>query len=127
MSRRDIILSPKHGVNPTMVACFFCRKETGEIALLGRLPNDEEAPRYMVMDVEPCAACSEIFSQGHLVLEAIPGMSSSKSRFTINGSQVTGTYWLLKPSEDHPAGGKSLVSPEAAKELGLHDFSPEIH
>ncbi len=48
-----IKVSPKHGVNPTIPICFWCGEEKGEIALLGKLPGDAEAPRNMVLDYEP--------------------------------------------------------------------------
>ena len=32
MSKDDIKLSPKHGLNPTMPVCFWCGKEKNEVA-----------------------------------------------------------------------------------------------
>lgn len=72
---KSIKLSPKYGANPTMCTCFFCGKETGEIALLGRIPErdqngraipgtDVEAPRNMVMDYNPCQECREEMNRG---------------------------------------------------------------
>ena len=42
-----ILLSPKHGVNPSMGVCELCGKDTGELLLLGRIEDDKEAPRFI--------------------------------------------------------------------------------
>lgn len=57
MGKNDIILSPKHGVNPSMVCCPICG-ETVSIALMGKLKGDEEAPRRIV-GMELCDKCIE--------------------------------------------------------------------
>lgn len=70
MSRdKGIRVSEKHGVNPTVVLCFWCGQERGDIALLGRLPNDAEAPRRAVIDHEPCDACKERMDKGITIFE----------------------------------------------------------
>ena len=56
-----IRLSDKHGVNPTMGVCMWCGEPTGEIALLGKLKGDVEAPRYSTLSYEPCDKCKEIW------------------------------------------------------------------
>ena len=49
----SIKISPKYGVNPSLINCFFCGESKG-IALMGKLKNDAEAPKECVMDYEPC-------------------------------------------------------------------------
>lgn len=39
----EILLSEKHGFNPSLEVCMLCEKEIG-IALLGKLKNDKKAP-----------------------------------------------------------------------------------
>lgn len=56
----DIRLSPKHGVNPSVMKCPVCAEDTG-LALLGRLRDDAEAPRQM-LDRDPCDKCKERFN-----------------------------------------------------------------
>lgn len=65
----QIKLSPKHGVNPSMVMCFWCGGDKNEIALLGRMNReDDEAPRKIFHDYEPCDKCKELFSHGvHII------------------------------------------------------------
>lgn len=58
MKKKDsITLSPKHGVNPALLQCPVCHKDTG-IALLGKLKGDVEAPKYMT-DVQLCEDCKK--------------------------------------------------------------------
>lgn len=64
-----IRLSQKHGVNPSITKCFWCGNDTG-IALLGKLPGDVEAPRYVFGGYEPCDTCKGNFALGTLLMEA---------------------------------------------------------
>lgn len=64
-----IRLHREFGVNPTMPVCFWCGKDTGEIALLGAAYKGE-APRSMVMNYEPCVECKATMSLGICVAEA---------------------------------------------------------
>lgn len=57
MKEKNIKLSPKHGVNPSLILCAICGKSTG-LALQGLLKNDAEAPRQ-VIDREPCDDCKK--------------------------------------------------------------------
>ncbi len=69
MSKEPTIpIHPKYGLNPTMVVCFWCGKETGEIALLGA-NYKAQAPMRMTVSYEPCEACQKKWSQGFTVLE----------------------------------------------------------
>lgn len=64
---KSIRISEKHGVNPCIPICFFCGKEKNEVALLGRLPNDAEAPMKAVLNYEPCEECAEHMKTGIIV------------------------------------------------------------
>lgn len=66
MSKDNILLSPKYGLNPSMVKCFWCGEDIG-IALMGKLKGDAEAPRSIIQSYEPCDKCKEYFKQGILV------------------------------------------------------------
>ena len=68
----SIRLSPKHGVNPSIMVCPICGKETG-VALLGRLKGDTEAPRH-IPDRIPCPECRKVLDQGgHFIIEVRDG------------------------------------------------------
>jgi hypothetical protein len=60
----SIRLSEKHGVNPCLGQCYLCGGDTNEIALLGRLKGDAEAPRRAVVSYEPCDTCKGYMQQG---------------------------------------------------------------
>lgn len=66
--KNEILLSEKHGVNPSIDCCFYCGKEVG-IALLGKLPDDAEAPRTVCTSIEPCDECKEKYKDYCLVVE----------------------------------------------------------
>ena len=65
-----IKISPKYGVNPTIPVCFWCGKQKNEIALMGHMTDDIEAPKNMVLDYVPCEECQNHMSMGVAVLEA---------------------------------------------------------
>jgi len=70
MGKNNVRLSGRHGVNPTVVICFWCGQDNGEIALLGKLPGDVEAPRRMMLNYNPCNSCKELMSKGITMMEA---------------------------------------------------------
>lgn len=53
---KSIKISPKHGVNPSMLQCACCGKDMG-IALFGRLKGDAEAPKVIKNDL--CEDCQK--------------------------------------------------------------------
>ena len=67
---KGIKISPKYGVNPTIPVCFWCGKQKNEIALMGRMTDDIEAPKNMVLDYVPCEECQNHMAMGVAVLEA---------------------------------------------------------
>lgn len=91
----SIKLSPKYGVNPSITKCFFCGEDKG-VALLGRLKNDAEAPRYIIADYEPCDKCKAIMEKGITFIEASetptqPGMPPIQQ-----GTYPTGRFFVIK-------------------------------
>lgn len=100
----SIKLSPKHGVNPTMGRCMWCGESTNEIAMLGKLKGDEEAPRYSVLSYEPCDRCKETWNKGVALIECTPNQIDSRPPFTKDntGEAV------------YPTGRYTVVAVEAA-------------
>ena len=95
---KGIRLSKKHGVNPTMGICFFCNKPTGEIALLGQLKGDVEAPKHSVLSYEPCDKCKELFNTGVPLIECTErDLYRSISLKTTEGADIypTGRYMIV--------------------------------
>lgn len=71
MKKDRIILSPKHGVNPSVTHCECCGKEIG-VALFGKLKGDAEAPRDVAMGL--CDDCQKVVdAQGLLIIEVRDG------------------------------------------------------
>jgi hypothetical protein len=96
---KEIKLSPKYGVNPTVVHCFICGTECG-VAILGKLKGDKEAPMDSTHPSILCDRCqAEIDAGNHFILEAIDSPSDTPLR-------RTGRYVCLKhgsiPEITHP-------------------------
>lgn len=107
---RGIHVSERHGVNPSLCVCPLCYQETNELALLGRLPNDAEAPKH-IPGPEPCDECKEHLGMGFLLLER-------------KGDVITGRRWVIKRDAaermfDNTEKGVAYITPELAKQIGL--------
>lgn len=75
MEKDSITLSPKHGVNPSVLHCICCGEDYG-IALLGKLKNDEEAPHNIYQGL--CHKCQSVIDQdGALIIEVKDGESGN--------------------------------------------------
>ena len=109
MSKKDkgITLSPKHGVNPCIPICCWCGKEKNEIALLGKLKGDAEAPRSAILDYEPCDYCLEKFKLGVVLIE-VTDVQPSDKRPPISSQNDMKVY---------PTFRYSIIKLEAAKKL----------
>lgn len=66
-----MILSKKHGLNPSLDICFWCGEEKG-IALLGKIGGrnqDLKAPPKVITNYEPCDKCKEQMESGITIME----------------------------------------------------------
>jgi len=73
----NIRLSKKHGVNPSLMYCYICGEEFG-VALVGRLPGDEEAPRRMTNTNTLCERCRKVIDNGAIfIIEVKDGESGN--------------------------------------------------
>ena len=108
---KGIRISEKHGLNPTMGVCFYCGKHTGEIALLGRLPDDKEAPKEMILNYSPCEECQKLFTQGVLIVEVTETDATTHQPEIREGYVPTGRHVVLKDGtlKDFKAGDKCLM------------------
>jgi hypothetical protein len=72
---KGITLSPKHGVNCSIVVCPICKKDTS-LALFGRLKEDKEAPKDVAMGL--CDDCQNVINQqGLMIIEVRDGESGN--------------------------------------------------
>lgn len=128
---KGITLSPKHGVNPSVELCFWCGQPKGLI-LCGRMHEkkgdrtDVEAPRYMVMNLEPCDKCKENFNLGVQIVEVVDDGSKFHNDLTFaiqaEDKKVkwpTGRFVVMKA--DAIKGGKPgmrmLCTPETMDKI----------
>lgn len=88
MARDRIILSPRHGVNPSLSLCFYCGREKNELVLPGRLPGDAEAPRRAVWNMEPCAECAEHMGRGVIMIQVQDGEEGKENPVRLGGYAV---------------------------------------
>ena len=118
MSKDSIRLSEKHGLNPTIPICFFCGEEKPEVAILGKLKNDEEAPRNAVINYEPCDNCKALMEQGITLIEATEqpiekGIPPISNNAVVNGVSKVSVY---------PTGRWVVLKEEAFKQIFLVDI-----
>lgn len=134
-----IMVSPKHGGNPSMRCCFWCGKPI-DILLFGRLKPgtakasmirgpDAEAPHNIITDYEPCDDCAELMSRGICFMEAEGDEKDVKP---------TGRYWVL--AEDAVKKlvtsdallarilekRKAFITEEQARTIGFYDAEAEV-
>lgn len=62
-SEGSIKLSPKYGVNPSVLHCFVCGKEIG-LVLLGKLKGDTKAPHDIRNPNYICDDCKRRIEEG---------------------------------------------------------------
>ena len=94
----SIRLSKKWGVNPTIPICFWCGEEKNEIAMLGKLKGDIEAPRTMWIpgDYDPCDSCKDNFEKGIVLFEAEKEPVINENQPPFYGAYPTGRYMVIK-------------------------------
>ena len=116
MSKNDIKLSPKYGLNPCIPVCFFCHQDKNEIVLLGHIGDkrkheDIEAPHRALLDYEPCEECQKKFAEGVVLIEVTTSPEAMNMPIAPD-AYPTGRYVVVKPEAlvgDFKAGSKALV------------------
>lgn len=111
MSKGEIRLSPKYGVNPSVMKCFYCGEAFG-VALPGLLRGDREAPHSAVWDMTPCDRCRDVMKEGILLVSIDPEKSDPKEG--IGGFWRTGRVVGLKEE-----AFTRIIADEGLKKFGL--------
>ena len=115
----SIRISEKYGVNPMIPTCFYCGKEKNEIVLLGRLPNDKEAPKHGVIDRTPCAECIEYMKKGIILISVRKG-ESGDNPYRTGGWVVIKEEAATRMFGDHLKESRvAFVDDETWEKLGL--------
>ena len=109
----SIRISKKHGLNPTIPKCFYCGADKNEIALLGTLKGDAEAPRTgLILDYEPCEECAKNFKEGVLVIAVSNHPIAPNQPPIQKDAYPVGPYVLTKPEmwkNNYKPGTKTLM------------------
>lgn len=95
----SITLSPKHGLNPSILQCPICHKDMG-IALCGKLKDDAEAPKYM--DGGLCEDCRKKYITILEADEELTGRYCFVKREAVD-SKFSDAEKLLMRTEDFQA------------------------
>lgn len=91
----SIRVSKKHGVNPVIPLCFWCGKEKEEIALLGMLPGDKEAPKNAILNYKPCDSCQKSIDSGVWLIEAAIRPIKDDQPELVKGAYPTGRWCVV--------------------------------
>lgn len=110
-------ISKKHGVNPMLVVCNWCGEQNGEIALLGYIKGDREAPRQGAVNDEPCAKCREQMAQGVTLIEVTNDSTEENLERTGRWSVVDRE--AINKVVSPPIKDKAFITVEAYEFLGL--------
>jgi hypothetical protein len=129
---RDIRLSPKHGVNPSLGVCPLCHREDGSILLCGLLKptaneSDPEAPRHMI-GFEPCDDCKAKLEHGVLLIEVegtplVDGQGLTREEPTRTGRTMAVKRKMFAQVFKEPARswgldkGRAFIPPDVFKKL----------
>jgi hypothetical protein len=111
----SIRLSKKHGVNPMMVQCSLCAGDTNEIALLGHLPGDAEAPRKGVIPGAICDECKKMMAIGVVLVEVRDGTDKA------NPYRVGRIHCIKREAAERMGitGNAAFIEESVAREIGL--------
>lgn len=82
--KKDIILSKKHGLNPSIEVCPICGKDIG-ITLFGYIKGDKEAPRYIQGDI--CDECKARVADNKCFVISV-GEDQRLKRYTIVSKDI---------------------------------------
>lgn len=93
-------ISKKHGLNPTMPVCFWCGEETGEIALMGEMIDENgeeiEAPMHAVVDYTPCVRCQEKMNAAFTLIEVTTTPNTRNQPPIAEGAYPTGNFAVIR-------------------------------
>ena len=122
----NIRVSEKHGVNPSIMTCFYCNKESTGIALLGRLPKDAEAPMDGgIFDMNPGPECEKFMKMGIIFISVRDGeldkldrdLELAKAQYSRDvesrGSRYAKRHPFRYMPNPHRTGGWVVISEEA--------------
>lgn len=114
---KNIKISEKHGLNPSIDVCFFCGKDK-QLLLFGKLKGDAKAPTRVVSNYVPCEECRKKFAEGRLVIEVVTKDNGVQP--ITAGAWPTGR-WCVLPNEIANVLFKGIPNPAVLLETELFD------
>lgn len=97
---KDITISKKHDLNPSITVCPICGKEK-VIALLGHIKGDKEAPRYIQGDI--CDECKAKVADDKCFVIAVDENQRSKYYVIVSKDiftqKIEGCFVLMKEAD----------------------------
>lgn len=118
----SIRLSEKHGVNPSIINCFWCGEAMG-IALRGKMKGDVAAPRECFGGYDPCDECQKKWDQGVIIVEVTTEPNGGPNQPPLQeGAYPTGSFAVITKEYAERLGimtKNALITPEDAEKLGL--------
>lgn len=123
-------LHKKYGVNPSLGVCFWCRRETGEVLLLGA-NGGKKAEMYTVVSYDPCPACEKIWERGIALIKVLPRPITENQAPIQDGFYPSGDLVVVKRSvvktKEILDAGQALIDQETWAALGLDDELANTH
>lgn len=126
MGKDSIKVSDKYGVNPTLGQCFYCGDEDGTIGLMGKLKGDMEAPRKLVLTMDPCPSCKDWMSKGIILIEIVDGQTPTidklperTGRFIVVTKDSIAAVFDDETTEQTLKHGWSFIDKAAVEQSGL--------
>lgn len=89
MTNERIILSEKHGLNPSLEVCLACGKDIG-IVMFGKLKDDIKAPKQVCLG-HLCNECENKFKENH-----------QKMLVETTEDGITGRYYIIEETWINP-------------------------
>lgn len=140
MTDKGIVISEKHGLNPSLALCYWCGEPSGAVVLCGRLKGDERAPATVLLDYEPCDTCRGKWGDGVVFIETTPtpNLASQPAIQERPALYPTGRLVVVKRErlEQKPyiiqpetmrlsilKQGRCFIEPEAWRKLGFDALS----
>ena len=111
----EIRISPRHGVNASVLVCPLLFIPTQNVVLNGRLIGDKKADKY-ALDNEPCELAQKGMEEGFLVAEG-PSPQSRSGRYWICDPEAAARVFEKKPHVLD--AGAVVASEQEAFLLGL--------
>ncbi len=124
MKEKDSIeLSPKHGLNPSLMKCLICGKDTS-IALFGKLKDDAEAPKEIHNDI--CDECQKIIDNGGKFIIEVKDNTSHENPYRTGRLVAVSTQFAERFKDYFTLDSINYMEESGFDQLFGNQFNKEI-